>query len=201
VREDRELAFSRAVVALMKSLVNKNRDPEVWKTLTEQRSQIDDYVGKIGLEVILDDVDGYAYLKQRDYHSEDEEIPRIIPRHQLSYPVSLLLVLLRKKLLEFDTDAESARLILTKDQIVETMKTYMKDSVNEAKIIAEIDRHLTRLREMGFVRRLPVQDGSDERYEVERILCSVVNSEWIQDFDARIDQYINASEGMGSDDD
>jgi hypothetical protein len=201
MNETKELAFSRTVVALMKSHVNKSRDPEIRDALVEQRFQIDDYVGKIGLEVILNDIDGYAYLKQRSYDSGEEEIPRIIPRHQLSYPVSLLLVLLRKRLLEFDADAENARLILTRDQIAEIVRIYMKDSANEAKIVGEIDRHLSRLHDMGFIRRLPEKEGIETRYEVERILCSVVNSEWLRDFDTTLDRYIKNEERIGVDGD
>jgi hypothetical protein len=197
--ETKELALSRAIVALMKSHVNKERAPEVWDTILDQQAHIEDYIGKIGLKLMLDENDGYAYLKQRDDLSREEEVPRLVPRHQLSYSVSLLLVLLRKKLLEFDSDAEGGRLILTKDQIVESMKFYLKDSANETKIIAEIGRDINRLREMGYVRHLPSTKSSEERFEVQRIIRSVVNGEWLRNFDEKLDQYIRSAEGDDSD--
>jgi hypothetical protein len=199
--EDKETAFSRGVVALMKSHVNKERDPEIWETILEQRFRIYDYIEKIGLELVLDELDGYAYLKQRDYQPGEEEIPRLIPRHQLSYPVSLLLVLLRKRLLESDSDAAGGRLILAKEQIVELIKVYLKDSVNEAKIVGDIGRYIERLCEMGFLRRLGVKDNTEERYEAQRIIRGIVNGEWLHDFDKKLEDYIKAAEGMGADDD
>lgn len=198
--EDKEAAFSRAVVALMKNHVNKDRDPEIWDTILAQRFQIYDYTEKIGLELVLDEADGYAYLKQRDYQAGEDEIPRLIPRHQLSYPVSLLLVLLRKRLLEFDSDAAGGgRLILTKEQIAEIMKVYLKDSVNEAKIIADIGRHIEHVREMGFLYRLSAKDNAEERYEVQRILRGIVNGEWLHDFDKKLETYTKTVEGTDAD--
>ena len=50
---------------------------------------------------------------------EDGKLPRLIPRRALSFHVSLLLALLRKKLAEFDASGAETRLILTRDQLVE----------------------------------------------------------------------------------
>jgi hypothetical protein len=144
-------------------------------------------------------MDGYAYLKQRDYESGEDEIPRLIPRHQLSYPVSLLLVLLRKKLLEFDSDSGGGGLVLTKEQIVEIMSVYMKDSVNEARVTGDIGKYIERLREMGFLRRLAVKDNTEERYEVQRIIRGIVSADWLRDFDEKISEYIRAAEGIDPD--
>jgi hypothetical protein len=199
--EGKELAFSRSVVVLMKAHVTRDRDPETWDTILEQRFQIYDYVEKLGLELVIDETDGYAYLKQRNYEVGENEIPRLIPRHQLSYPVSLLLVLLRKRLLEFDSDVTGDRLILTKEQIIDLMKVYLKDSVNEAKVIGDIGRHIDRLREMGFLRRIPVKDNTEERYEVQRIIRGIVNGEWLSDFDEKLERYIKAGEGADPDED
>ncbi|MFE0119413.1 hypothetical protein ACFWZA_15220 [[Kitasatospora] papulosa] len=41
-----------------------------------------------------------------------------MPRRLLSYPVSLLVLLLRKRLAEFDAGADGTRLMITGDEIV-----------------------------------------------------------------------------------
>jgi hypothetical protein len=92
-----DLAFSRAVVALFKNVVFKEADREHWEAIITQKSKIEDYMSKIGLTLIVDEMDGYGYLKQRAYGEGEDEIPRLVPRHALSSPVSLLLVLLRKQ--------------------------------------------------------------------------------------------------------
>lgn len=70
--------------------------------------------------------EGYAFLRSRpDLEAEDEDavaVPRLVPRRSLSFPVSLLLALLRRKLLEADaTDAEP-RLMIGRAQIVEMLR-------------------------------------------------------------------------------
>ncbi|UWG97974.1 DUF4194 domain-containing protein [Dehalobacter sp. DCM] len=181
-----DFAFSRTLVALFKNVVFKEAEPEHWKVITDQKNRIEDYVSKIGLTLIVDEMDGYGYLKQRSYGEGEEEIPRLVPRHALSYPVSLLLVLLRKQLLEFDSTTGDQRLIVTKQQIVERMSLFLKDTTNEAKLVGDIDKHMERVEKMGFLRRLR---GSEDSFEVQRILRSFVNAEWLNNFNERLGAY------------
>ena len=48
----------------------------------------------------------------------------MIPRRALSFHVSLVLALLRKKLAEFDASGAETRLILTRDQLVEMVRMW-----------------------------------------------------------------------------
>lgn len=67
-----------------------------------------DYVAVLNLELVIDESEGYAFLRNRpetgDDHSKphQQHLPRLIAHRPLSFPVSLLLALLRKKLAEFD---------------------------------------------------------------------------------------------------
>ncbi len=180
------LSFSRALVALFKNVVFKESDPEHWEVILAQKYKIEDYVSKIGLTLMVDEMDGYGYLKQRSYGEGEAEIPRLVPRHALSYPVSLLLVLLRKQLLEFDSTAGDRRLIITRQQLAERMRLFLKDTTNEAKMVADIDKHIDRIENMGFLRRLR---GSDDSFEVQRILRSFVNAEWLHSVNEQLDLY------------
>lgn len=187
-----DLAFSRAVVALFKNVVFKEADQEHWEVITAQKNKVEDYVRKIGLTLIVDEMDGYGYLKQRSYGEGEEEIPRLVPRHALSYPVTLLLVLLRKQLLEFDSTTGDQRLIVTKQQIAERMSLFLRDTTNEAKLVGDIDKHIERVEKMGFLRRLR---GSEDSYEVQRILRSFVNAEWLNHFNERLEAYQRYANG------
>lgn len=193
MNSENDLAFSRALVALLKNAVFKESDHETWEVIISQRARIDDYMSKIGLTLAVDEMDGYAYLRQRSYADDEGEIPRLIPRHALSYPVSLLLVLLRKLLLEFDSTTGDQRLIVTKQQIFDSMKLFLHDTTNEAKVMADIDKYIDRVEKMGFLRRLR---GSEDRYEVQRILRSFVNAEWLDHFDERLEEYRRYADGV-----
>lgn len=181
-----DLAFSRALVALFKNVIFKETAPEHWEVILAQKYKIEDYVSKIGLTLMVDEMDGYGYLRQRSYGEGEEEIPRLVSRHALSYPVSLLLVLLRKQLLEFDSSTGDQRLIVTRSQIVERMRLFLKDTTNEAKMMADIDKHIDRIEKMGFIRRLR---GNEDSFEVQRILRGFVNAEWLQEVNERLEMY------------
>ena len=191
-----DLAYSKALVALFKNVVFKETDPEHWEVILVQKYKIEDYVSKIGLTLVVDEMDGYGYLKQRSYGDGEEEIPRLVPRHALSYPVSLLLVLLRKQLLEFDSTTGDQRLIVTRQQIAERMRLFLKDTTNEAKMVADIDKHINRIEKMGFLRRLR---GSEDHFEVQRILRSFVNAEWLHHFNERLNMYRIYADGETGD--
>jgi hypothetical protein len=140
-------------------------------------------VKRLGLILIIDEMDEYAYLRQ----SEQDSLPRLVPRRQLSYPVSVLLVLLRKQLGEYDSVNGDSQLLITKYDIVDKMRVFFAATTNEIKFSQEVDRHIAKVEEMGFLRKLKTQDDT---YEVERIVRSFVNAKWLQEFDERLADYI-----------
>jgi hypothetical protein len=154
------------------------------------QSRAREYVAFLGLEVVIDEAEGYAFLRQRpDEHDADAErgpLPRLIPRRSLSFHVSLLLALLRKRLAEFDAQSGDTRLILTREQIVEMLRLFLPVSSNEARLTDQIDSYLHRAAELGFLRQVK---GSEQAYEVRRILKAFVDGQWLADFDRRLAEY------------
>jgi len=131
-----------------------------------------------GRELVLDHVD----LEDGD----EAAVPRLIPRRALSFPVSLLLALLRKKLAEFDASNSETRLILTRDQIVAMVRLFMPASSNEARLIDQIDTHINKVVELGFLRKIK---GQDSTFEIRRILKAFVDGQWLSEFDQRLAEY------------
>jgi len=181
-----EQRFSRAAIALVRNPLTRSADGALWECCLEQRGQLDDYFRKLGLELMVDETDGFAYLRQRDYLDGDEELPRIVPRFQLSYSVSLLLVLLRKRLLESDSEAGDNRLILSREQIVDMVRLFLEDSSNEAKVVARIASDIETVRKLGFLRSLA---GSEDSYEVQRIIRGFITAEWLAEMDGKLQAY------------
>jgi len=183
-----QLNLPLAVTHLMKGVVYRDTHETAWQHLVALVPQISDYVATIGLVVVVDESEGYAFLRSRPEEPDATEtpIPRLIPRHQLSFHTSLLLALLRKKLAEFDAADGGTRLILDRAQIVDTMRTFMPATANEAKTTDQIDRTIGKVVELGFLRRLPKQDN---QFEVRRVIKAFVDGQWLADFDARLAGY------------
>lgn len=190
-------ALSTVLIALLKGVLYQETDPQRWGQLLELQTQVRDYVAVLELELILDEAEGYAFLRSRSEVDREEgagrpkdAIPRLVVRRQLSFPVSLLLALLRKKLAEFDAGGADTRLILTRDNIVELIRVFLPDSSNEARMVDQVDRHINKVLELGFLRRLKQNNPSQQAsFEVRRIIKAFVDAQWLSEFDQKIAQY------------
>ena len=186
--------LSAVVIPLLKGVVYQETDSAVWGQLLQLQAQVRDYVRVLDLELILDEAEGYAFLRSQE---RDEDVegstrrPRLVARRQLSFPVSLLLALLRKKLAEFDAVGGETRLVLTRDEIVETLRVFLPERSNEARLADQIETHLNKIVDLGFLRRMKATPGSSQpqAYEVRRIIKAFVDAQWLSDFDARLDEY------------
>ena len=187
---DAGAALSVLLVGLLKGVIYQENDNNRWQQLLNLQARIRDHVGVLGLELILDEAEGYAFLKSRDPEGEEasEPLPRLIARRPLSFPVSLLLALLRKKLAEFDAGGGQTRLVLTRDEIFELMRVFLPESSNEAKLLDQLDRHINKIIELGFLRRLQSQTTRTANYEVRRIIKAFVDAQWLAEFDQKLTQ-------------
>lgn len=183
---DRNHNLSLVLVTLMKGVTYAEADGVLWQTLLALQPRVREHLGVLGLELILDEAEGYAYLRQRPTREGEPDLPRLVQRRQLSYPVSLLLALIRKKLAESDSQSGEIRLILGREEIVDLVQTFFADSSNSARLSDKIAGNISKLVDMGFLRRLR---GNEERYEVGRILKSFVDAQWLQEFEARLSEY------------
>lgn len=190
--------LSTLVIALLKGVIYRESDARLWESLLNLQARVRDYVAVLGLELVLDEAEAYAFLKSRPEPTDDEaatRVPRLISRRPLSFPVSLLLALLRKKLAEFDAGGGDTRLVLTRDDIVELVRVFLPTSSNEAKLVDQIESHINKIVDLGFLRRLKVGAGGTAllaggaSYEVRRIIKAFVDAQWLADFDARLAAY------------
>jgi hypothetical protein len=182
-----ELDLPLVVTHLMRGVVYRDTHEKVWQHLVQLVSRISDYVATMGLVVVVDESEGYAFLRSKpDDPDDDQDIPRLIPRRALSFHTSLLLALLRKKLAESDAADDGYRVILSRDQILDMVAMFMPTSTNEAKITDSVDRTIGKVVDLGFLRRIPKQNN---QFEVRRVLKAFVDGQWLSDFDARIAEY------------
>jgi hypothetical protein len=178
--------LSPVLIALMKGITSRDDDPAVWQALLELQARVREYVAVLGLELILDEAEGYAYLRQRAAAEGEPELAHLVARRQLSYPVSLMLALLRKKLAEFDAGSGESRLILSAEQIADLVRLFLADTANEAKLMDRVDSDIKKIVDLGFLRKLR---GSEDRFEVRRILKSFVDAQWLGEFERRLADY------------
>ncbi|OFS14478.1 hypothetical protein HMPREF3086_14815 [Dietzia sp. HMSC21D01] len=165
------------------------QESDAWDDLVRHQGAVRDHFAVVGLEVVVDDDEGYAYLRTADTPEGENALPPVIRRRTLTYADSLLLVLLRKRLAEFESAGDPGQLVLTHDEIVEMIQLFLHRSTDEAREQHQIDASINRLVGMGFLRQLKDRKGE---WEVRRILKAYVDAETLSDFSAKLAEYAEA---------
>jgi hypothetical protein len=196
--------LSSLLIGLLKNVLYREGDERLWAALLNLQARVRDYVATLNLELVLDEAEGYAFLKSRPEPADDDpapRLPRLVARRPLSFPVSLLLALLRKKLAEFDAGGGDTRLVLSRDDIVELVRVFLPEGPNEARLIDQIESTINKVVELGFLHKLKPTGGSTlgpASYEVRRILKAFVDAQWLAEFDARLANYQTQLAGVRS---
>ncbi len=189
-------ALSQVLVALFKGVLYQDQNSDMWHALLQLQPRVRDHANVFGLELMVDEAEGYAYLRQRPASEGEEDLPRLVHRRPLGYGVSLLLALVRKKLAEHDAIGGDTRLILSREQLVDLVQLFMPSGTNEAKLVDRIDSDINKIVELGFLRRLRNQN---DQFEVRRILKAFVDAQWLSDFEQRLGEYRAQVASGGSD--
>lgn len=185
-----EKDLSILAVTLLKGVLYRDDEARLWEALLALQARVRDHMAILGLDLVLDEAEGYAFLRSRPDSPDDPEkaVPRLVARRPLSFPVSLLLALLRKKLAELDVTGGDTRLVLSLEEIAELVRVFLPDGSNEAKLIDQIETNLNKVIDLGFLRKLK-SSGGQTRYEVRRIIKAFVDAQWLNGFDERLAAY------------
>jgi len=196
MRSPEEHAIAVAIIDLMRGVVYRESQEDSWAALDRHGAAVRDHFATIGVGVVVDDAEGYAYLQSQEPDDDAEPLPRLVRRRSLTYNVSLLLGLLRKRLVEFETTGSEGKLVLGRDHIVELLRLFLADSSNEARVVDQVDATIRKAAELGFVRQLR---GHPDQWEVRRILKAYVDAQTLSDFAGKLGEYAEARPGGGDD--
>ena len=186
--DERGALLSRLLVNLYKGVLYREGDEALWSALLDLRGAVADHFAQIGVDLVVDEDEGYAYLRYPPGEEEDEcrRAPRLIARRQLSYDVSLMLALLRRRVAEFDASGDGVRLVLSHSEIVEMMRHSYPEMTDEVKFEKFVARHIVGVEGMGFLRALK---GASREYEVCRIIKAFIDGQWLGELDKRLERY------------
>jgi hypothetical protein len=177
------LPYAGAVLKLLKGPVNYDLDPKEWDQLSTYQTDIKKYFDKIGLHLVLDSDDGFAYLYQPS-GDDDLGLPRITRRVPLPFDITLLCVLLREKLAEQVIEDTNMASLLKKEDIYELLNPFYPKTQNEASQYREYERLIAKVVELGFLRR--IEKDKSEFYQIEKIIKVRVRAEELNSIKARL---------------
>ncbi len=163
--------WSAAAVRLMQGVVYHDDNSAVWEALLSNVSPLQDFFGNLGLLLVVNESDAMAYLRQPDAEElpdDYESIPRLFRRTPLSYEGTLLCVLLRDELRQFEEeDMQNEKCVLPQRDLLAVWKAYFPADSDEVKLNRTLGASLRKLEELKFVRQFEKQPPS---WEVRRII-------------------------------
>ena len=172
--------YAAVVVRLLGGEIYEN--DKLWSDLLEYRIPIAQYFARIGLEVIVDQRDGFAFLRQLELDESGRTIG-LIKRTPLSYEVTLLLVLLRELLENYELqDTISPACFISHRKIRDELELYFRESANKIKLLKQLDRYIKQIVELGFLRLVQDSPNADERqYEIRRIIKAKITPDVLEE--------------------
>ena len=195
--DERIEPYAAAVRKLLKGVVYYD-DTAAWQQIRDYEYPIREYLGKIGLGMHLDEIGNFAYLydDSRDDDNQDA-LPALTSRRNLSFPDTLLLVLLRERLDEHEMrDLDGADLILSDEDLLDMIQMFMQDYGDARKIETNTTTSVNRLVRYGFLTK-----RSDGRYMVRPLIRAKINADELEGIKARLVAYVNQDGEMDGDDD
>ncbi len=186
--------YSKAVVKLLKGVVENN--DTIWSDILTYQTEIQDYISLMGLELILKKNEGFAFIKQRTI--DDAKTVNLVSRRQYGFELSVMLVVLRQMLEDFDSNptlSQATDKYVTAFEIKEETEMFLPSTYNKAKFEKELDNNIERLVDFGFLIAPKSNDG-ETRYKIHRIIKEKVTLDDLLDFKKQLNDYDTSDQSI-----
>ena len=143
---------------------------------------------------MLNEQDGFAFISQPD-EMEGQKVPRLASRMPLSYEVSLLLVVIREALEEFDVqNTDSRTLFITNKDLKERIELFFEDKSDKVKLLERFEVYINAVVKLGFLKERAVKGYEEhvKNFEVRRIIKAKINNEKLEEIADKIQDYFDA---------
>jgi hypothetical protein len=163
--------WSVVAVRLLQGVVYHDDSEQNWDTLLRSVTPLSDYFAKLGLQLIVDEADSMAYLRQYDeeeWPADYPSIPRLFRRQPLTYETTLLCVLLRDELRRFEEqEVFSDRCILAQSDLLSVWQAFFPAEQDAVKLNRQLGTALRKLEDLKFVKQFEKEPPT---WEIRRIL-------------------------------
>lgn len=182
--------YSKAIVRLLKSPIE--RSSNLWDDVVNYQVEIQEYISQIGLELIVKKDEGFAFVKQ--FEDSEGNTQGLIIRRQVGFETSIVLVVLRQSLEEFDsnpTQFQVAEKFITDSEIKDEVELFLPEKFNRVKFIKELDSHIKRIVELGYLKEVSKKEN-ETKYQIHRIIKEKITLDILQEFKLKLQSYVES---------
>lgn len=181
--------YSKAIVKLLKGVIERNSNE--WEDLILYQNEIQEYISQIGLELILKKDDGFAFVKQ--FEDNEGKTLGLVTRRQIGFETSIVLVVLRQSLEEFDsnpTQLATAKFI-TDSEIKDELELFLQEGYNKLKFQKDLESYIKKAVELGYLKEISKKDN-ETKYQIHRIIKEKITLDILQDFKIKLQEYVES---------
>lgn len=184
--EQNRKEYSKAIVALLKSTVERNS--KVWDDIILYQNEIQEYIGQIGLELIVKKDEGFAFVKQLE--DNEGNTLGLVTRRQIGFETSIVLVVLRQSLEEFDSNPTqlATEKFITDSEIKDELELFLQEGYNKLKFQKDLDSYIKRVVDLGYLKEISKKDN-ETKYQIHRIIKEKITLDILQDFQNKLKEY------------
>jgi len=183
------LPYTPVLIKLLKGPV-EYLEKSAWDQLLQYQVELTRFLQQLGLVLVLEKDDGYAYLEQQRLDEEDNVVGWV-RRIQLGYEESILLVLLRDMMAEFEVGEAGAReLIKKRREIKEYAELFFRENPSRVKFIRDLDRLIDKVEELDFIEKVENTEPADEqKFRIKKIIKARVDHEILENFKQQLTEH------------
>lgn len=185
--------YAAVIIKLLQGPVYAD-DKNIWRELLGWQSAVKEYFGKIGMELLINEGDGFARVMQPEVdENDDNPLPRLMKKQAISYEATLLSVILREGLEEFDVKSEGTKYFLTQKEIKERIELFYKEQSNKSKLWKELSRPIASLLNIGILKlnREDTVNKDNNQYEIKRIIKAFISNDKLEEIKNKLSGYVN----------
>lgn len=185
--------FAAVIIKLLQGPVYAD-DKNIWRELQAWSSAIQEYFGKIGMTLEIAEQDGFARIMQPEAGENDETpLPRLMRKQSLTYEATLLAVILREGLEEFDIKSDGTKFYLTQKEIKERIELFYKEQPNKSKLWKDLSKPINSLLTIGILKlnREDVANKDNNQYEIKRIIKAFISNDTLEEIKNKLSNYVN----------
>ena len=171
---DLTLDTRRALVQLLSGpALDGRRHAKLWPVLLRDEEIIRKRLSELFLELVIDKDTLVAFTRQAD--TGELEVPQLLRRAQLTFIDSVLILYLRQRLTQADTQGERA--VLSLDEVHDNLALYERAaSTDRAGFVKRINASIEKVKKHNILQKVR---GSDDRFEIAATLKLMFSAEEI----------------------
>ncbi len=190
------------MVFLLKNYIDREDDKQLFESLVRQEREVEEFCRRLFLRLVVDHESGYAYVRSLTEEelpqNAGQRPPQLLTKRALPFYDSMVLILLRQRLLEFELSGQFGRLVLERAEILTMVKTFVHNVNNDKRLDDNLNKAIDNLCSLGLLGKnksaaassTKKADRNMERIEVKRIISVIVTPEILKQADEILASYV-----------